>query len=87
MLDGFIAFDGFFTNIEQTNAGMLFILQDRCQSRAHHGELQQVLCPAIDIGAKIQNSGCTTFGVGQLRSNGWSVNAINGFEQITCYSH
>ena len=52
LFDGFVAFNDFFTNIEQANGGCVFGLEYRNQSGTHHSELQQMFRRAIHVRPK-----------------------------------
>ena len=63
------------------------LLQSRNQGRTHHGKLEQVFCGAVHIRTQIQHRGGASLGVGQLRGDGWAINAIQRLQQITGNGH
>ena len=86
-LDDFTALDGFFADIEQAHAGVVVVIQNRCQRRAHHRELKQVLCRAIHVGTQVEHGGGTALGVGHAGGDGRALDAVEGLEQITGDRH
>ena len=52
-----------------------------------HGKLKQVFGRTVNVGAQVQDRCGLSPCIGQLGGNGWTVNAVHGFENITRHSH
>ena len=82
-----LALDGFFTNVEQADAGLLVALEHRVQRRTHDGKLQQVLRSAVHVGAQVQHGGRAAPDIGHLAGNGRPVDAVERLEYIAGNRH
>ena len=86
-LDLVAALDRLFADVEQAHRRALFALQHRHQRRPHDGELQQVLCRAVDVGTQVEHGGGAALGIGHLRGDGGALDAVQRLEQVARNRH
>ena len=87
LLDRLVPLDDLLAHIKQTNRGACFSAQGGDKGRTHHGELNQVLGGAIDIGAEVEHEGGTARSIGQGGGNGRAIDAFEGLEHVARDGH
>ena len=79
LLHHLVAFDVLLADVEQADARPVLVLNRGDQRRPHDGELQQVLRPAVDVGAEIEDVGAAAH-AGQRGDDRGAVDARKHLE-------
>src|SRR5690606_28373538 len=87
LFDDLVALDDFFADVQQTDGGIVAVVDRLGQGRAHDGELQQVFGGAVDIGAQVEHGGGPAGLVRDGRGDGRTVDAVQRFEHIARNGH
>lgn len=86
-LDHLIALDDFLADVQQAHGRTIEMIDGLRKRGAHDGELQQMLCRAVDIGPQIEHRGGATGLVGDGGRDRRPVYAVQRLEHITGNRH